>query len=113
MGSPDRPVVGVIGDGSANYGITALWTAAHYRVPVTFVILRNGVYGALKWFGELLGTPDVPGTEIPGLDFTAIAAGYGVPATTVTGLDDLHAQLKTTPDGPRLIQVDTEPTSPE
>lgn len=113
MGSPDRPVVGVIGDGSANYGITALWTAAHYRVPVTFVILRNGVYGALRWFGELLGTPDVPGTEIPGLDFTSIAEGYGVPATTVTGEADLRDQLKTTPDGPRLIQVDTEPTTPE
>ncbi|WP_103347604.1 benzoylformate decarboxylase [Amycolatopsis sp. CA-128772] len=113
MGSPDRPVVGVIGDGSANYGITALWSAAHYRVPVTFVILRNGVYGALRWFGELLGTPDVPGTEIPGLDFTAIAAGYGVEATTVTDEDHLRTQLKTTTDGPRLIQVDTEPTSPE
>ncbi|MET8849244.1 benzoylformate decarboxylase [Amycolatopsis sp. NPDC004625] len=113
MGSPDRPVVGVIGDGSANYGITALWSAAHYRVPVTFVILRNGVYGALRWFGELLGTPDVPGTEIPGLDFTAIAAGYGVEATTVTDEDHLRTQLKTIPDGPRLIQVDTEPTSPE
>ncbi len=113
MGSPDRPVVGVIGDGSANYGITALWSAAHYRVPVTFVILRNGVYGALRWFGELLGTPDVPGTRIPGLDFTAIAAGYGVEATTVAGEEDLRAQLKATPDGPRLIQVDTEPTTPE
>ncbi|MET8997282.1 benzoylformate decarboxylase [Amycolatopsis sp. NPDC004169] len=113
MGSPDRPVVGVIGDGSANYGITALWTAAHYRVPVTFVILRNGVYGALQWFGELLGTPDVPGTEIPGMDFTAIAAGYGVEATAVRDEDDLRAQLKATPDGPRLIQVDTEPTTPE
>ncbi|MGW3963561.1 benzoylformate decarboxylase [Amycolatopsis sp. NPDC005003] len=113
MGSPDRPVVGVIGDGSANYGITALWSAAHYRVPVTFVILRNGVYGALRWFGELLGTPDVPGTEIPGLDFTAIAAGYGVEATTARDEDDLRTQLKATPDGPRLIQVDTEPTTPE
>ncbi|MFB9684846.1 benzoylformate decarboxylase [Amycolatopsis plumensis] len=113
MGSPDRPVVGVIGDGSANYGITALWTAAHYRVPVTFVILRNGVYGALRWFGELLGTPDVPGTEIPGLDFTAIAAGYGVEATTARDEEDLRTQLKATPDGPRLIQVDTEPTTPE
>jgi benzoylformate decarboxylase len=113
MGSPDRPVVGVIGDGSANYGITALWTAAHYRVPVTFVILRNGVYGALRWFGELLGTPDVPGTEIPGLDFTAIAGGYGVEAATAADEEDLRAQLKATPDGPRLIQVDTEPTTPE
>ncbi|OXM75250.1 MULTISPECIES: benzoylformate decarboxylase [Amycolatopsis] len=112
MGLPGRPVVGVIGDGSANYGITALWTAAHYRVPVTFVILRNGTYGALRWFADLLGTTDVPGTEIPGLDFTAIAAGYGVPATTVSDVDDLRAQLKTAPAGPRLIQVDTEPTTP-
>lgn len=112
MGLPGRPVVGVIGDGSANYGITALWTAARYRVPVTFVILRNGTYGALRWFADLLGTTDVPGTEIPGLDFAAIAAGYGVPATTVSDVDDLHAQLKTTPTGPRLIQVDTELTTP-
>ncbi|GAA4531985.1 benzoylformate decarboxylase [Amycolatopsis samaneae] len=113
MGRPDRPVVGVVGDGSANYGITALWTAAHYRVPVTFVILRNGAYGALQWFGTLLGTEDVPGTEIPGLDFARIAEGYGVPATTVTDLDDLHIQLKAATDGPRLIQVDTQLTTPE
>jgi benzoylformate decarboxylase len=113
MGLPDRPVVAVIGDGSANYGITALWTAARYQVPVTFVILRNGTYGALRWFGQLLGTPDVPGTEIPGMDFTALAAGYGVPGTAVTGLEDLHTQLKTVPAGPRLIQVDTHPTTPE
>lgn len=113
MGLPDRPVVAVIGDGSANYGITALWTAAQYQVPVTFVILRNGTYGALRWFGRLLGTPDIPGTEIPGLDFTAIAAGYGVPATTVTGPGELHAHLKTAATGPRLIQVDTHLTTPE
>ncbi|MGW2343931.1 benzoylformate decarboxylase [Streptomyces sp. NPDC001661] len=114
MGDPDRPVVAVVGDGSANYGITALWSAAHYRVPVTFLILRNGTYGALRWFGTLLDTPDVPGTEIPGLDFTALAAGYGVPATAVTELADLREQLKKpTTGGPRLVQVDTHPTSPE
>ncbi|NIH80645.1 benzoylformate decarboxylase [Amycolatopsis viridis] len=112
MGLPGRPVVGVIGDGSANYGITALWTAARYQVPVTFVILRNGTYGALRWFAGVLGTTGVPGTEIPGLDFTAIAAGYGVPATTASDVDDLRAQLKTTSAGPRLIQVDTELTTP-
>ncbi|CAM3536242.1 benzoylformate decarboxylase [Kibdelosporangium persicum] len=113
MGRPDRPVAGVIGDGSANYGITALWTAANYAVPVTFVILRNGTYGALRWFAGLLGTPDVPGTDIPGLDFTRIAEGYGVPATAVTELDELRSVLKTTTDGPRLIQVDTQLTTPE
>jgi len=113
MGLPGRPVVGVIGDGSANYGITALWTAAQYHVPVTFVVLRNGTYGALRWFSGVLGTPDVPGMDIPGLDFTAIAQGYGVPAVAAGGLDELRAQLKTSTAGPRLIQVDTELTSPE
>ncbi|RBQ17537.1 benzoylformate decarboxylase [Spongiactinospora rosea] len=113
MGRPERPVVAVIGDGSANYGITALWTAAHYGVPVTFVILRNGSYGALRWFGGLLGTPDVPGTDIPGLDFTRIAEGYGVPATTAADLPELRARLKRPADGPRLIQVDTYLTTPE
>ena len=84
LAQPDRPVVGVIGDGSANYGITGLWTAAQQRLPVTYVLLRNGTYGALQWFADLLGTPDAPGTTIPGLDFTRIAEGYGVPATQAT-----------------------------
>ncbi|WP_428950193.1 benzoylformate decarboxylase [Streptomyces sp. cg35] len=114
LGDPTRPVVAVVGDGSANYGITALWTAAHYQVPVTFLILRNGTYGALRWFGRLLGTPDVPGTDIPGIDFTALATGYGVPATAVRELDELRAQLKTpAAAGPRLVQVDTHLTTPE
>ncbi|MEU5692024.1 benzoylformate decarboxylase [Actinosynnema sp. NPDC020468] len=113
LGRPDRPVVAVVGDGSANYGVTALWTAAQHRVPVTFVILRNGTYGALRWFAGLLGTPDAPGVDIPGLDFTSIAEGYGVPAVTVTDVEDLRSRLKAPADGPRLIQVDTQPTTPD
>ncbi|MEU9440859.1 benzoylformate decarboxylase [Streptomyces sp. NPDC048304] len=112
MAQPDRPVVGVIGDGSANYGITALWTAAQHRVPLTVVLLRNGTYGALRWFGGLLGVPDAPGLDIPGLDFTRIAQGYGVPAQHVTGVDELRAVLSERPDGPRLVQVDTALTTP-
>src|SRR5262249_26327838 len=45
---PDRPVVGLIGDGSALYTIQALWTAAHYKIPVTIVILNNTSYRILK-----------------------------------------------------------------
>lgn len=112
MARPDRPVVGVIGDGSANYGITALWTAAQQRLPVTVVLLRNGTYGALRWFGDLLGVPDAPGMDIPGLDFTRIAEGYGVSAQHVDGVRELRAVLAERPDGPRLIQVDTALTTP-
>ncbi|MFF9496730.1 benzoylformate decarboxylase [Streptomyces flaveolus] len=112
MGQPGRPVVGVVGDGSANYGITALWTAAQHRVPLTVVLLRNGTYGALRWFGGLLGVPDAPGLDIPGLDFTRIAEGYGVRARHVVGVEELRAALAERPDGPRLIQVDTALTTP-
>lgn len=112
MAQPDRPVVGVIGDGSANYGITALWTAARQRLPLTVVLLRNGTYGALRWFSGLLGVPDAPGMDIPGLDFTRIAEGYGVHAQHAGSVDELRALLSRRPEGPRLIQVDTALTTP-
>ena len=52
LAQPERPVVCVLGEGSAQYGITALWSAATYRVPVTFLVLRNEEYMILKWFAE-------------------------------------------------------------
>ena len=112
MGQPQRPVVAAIGDGSANYGITALWSAATYDIPVTFVILRNGSYGALRWFADLLGVPKAPGMDIPNIDFTDLARGYGVPAEAVTSVDELRAALARPVNGPRLIQVDTALTAP-
>ncbi|MFI2645393.1 benzoylformate decarboxylase [Streptomyces sp. NPDC018610] len=112
MAQPDRPVVGVIGDGSANYGVTALWTAAQQRIPLTIVLLRNGTYGALRWFGGLLGVPDAPGLDIPGLDFTKIAQGYGVRSVHAGDADELRAVLAEPADGPRLVQVDTALTTP-
>ncbi|ANY08965.1 benzoylformate decarboxylase [Pseudonocardia sp. HH130630-07] len=106
-----RRVVALVGDGSANYGITALWSAARYRIPVVFVILRNGTYGALRGFAELLGTGETPGLDLPGLDFVRIAEGYGVPAESVRDADTLAAALATAfgADGPRLIEVLTAP----
>lgn len=112
MAQPGRPVACVVGDGSANYGITALWTAAQHRVPLTVVLLRNGTYGALRWFGGLLGVPDAPGLDIPGLDFTRIAEGYGVSARHVGDVAELRAVLAERPDHPRLVQVDTALTTP-
>lgn len=108
LGQPSRRTVALIGDGSANYSITALWTAAQHNVPVTFIILRNGTYGALRGFAQLLDTTDVPGLDIPGIDFCALASGYGVEARHVTSTSELAAAVRNAPqDGPVLIQVDT------
>ncbi len=53
------------GDESASYSITALWTAVRYKFPVVFLILKNGTYGALRWFAEVSKTKDVPGLDVP------------------------------------------------
>ncbi|MBV9197338.1 MAG: benzoylformate decarboxylase [Solirubrobacterales bacterium] len=108
LAEPERPVVCVLGEGSAQYGITALWTAVAYRVPVTFLVLRNDEYMVLKWFSTLEQVSGVPGLELPGLDVAAVAAGYGMPAQSVTGGEELTEALRTAiaaDDGPRLVQV--------
>ena len=80
----------VLGEGSAQYAIQALWTAAAYDVPVTFLVLRNEEYAILKWFGELEQVTGAPGLDLPALDVAAVAEGYGVPSTRV---DDAGALM--------------------
>lgn len=65
LAQPRRQVIGIIGDGSANYGITALWSAAQYRVPAVFIILKNGTYGALRWFAGCSRCPMRRGSTCP------------------------------------------------
>ncbi len=78
LAEPSRRVIAVLGDGSANYSITALRTAARYKIPAVFGILKNGTYGALRWFAEVLKVNAVPGLDIPDIDFLSLAKGYGV-----------------------------------
>jgi benzoylformate decarboxylase len=112
LASADRPVVCVLGEGSAQYGITALWTAVAYRVPVTFLVLRNDEYSILKWFAGLEQVTGAPGLDLPGLDVAALAAGYGMTARTVSGREELTEALRESiraDDGPRLVQVPVAP----
>ncbi|WP_434620787.1 thiamine pyrophosphate-dependent enzyme [Arthrobacter sp. A5] len=114
LAEPERRVVAVIGDGSANYGITALWTAAQYQVPVVFVILNNGTYGALRGFAAKLDALDAPGLDVPGIDFVSIAKGYGVEAHPADSLEDLrrHFAKALACTGPTLLEVSISTVSP-
>jgi benzoylformate decarboxylase len=108
LAEPSRPVICVLGEGAAQYGITALWTAVAYKVPVTFLVLRNEEYMILKWFAELEQVSGAPGLELPGLDVAAVARGYGMQARDVTGRDELSEAMReaiAADDGPRLVQV--------
>ncbi len=111
LAQPDRQVVCVVGEGSAQYAITGLWTAAAYKVPVTFLVLRNEEYAILKWFAQLESVEGAPGLDLPALDCVAVASAYGVEARSVAGADELREALREdiAADGPRLIEVRVAP----
>ncbi|NMO89234.1 benzoylformate decarboxylase [Actinomycetospora sp. TBRC 11914] len=102
-----RPVLAAIGDGSMQYSIQALATASALGVPVTVLVLENREYAILKWFAARENTPKAPGLDLPTVDFTALAAGYGVPAEVATTADELRAALERgrDGDGPLLVSV--------
>ncbi len=109
LAEPSRRVIAVIGDGSANYSITTLWTAAHYKIPVIFLIMKNGTYGALRWFADVLKVDAVPGLDVPGIDFLSLAKGYGVEGVRAATSDDLKQTLTAalSARAPTLIEVPT------
>ncbi|MFJ5551255.1 benzoylformate decarboxylase [Streptomyces sp. NPDC093225] len=108
LGRPDRPVVAVIGDGSMHYAVQALWTAAAYKIPVTYVVLSNQRYAILHWFAQVERAAGAPGLDIPGLDIASVATGYGVRAHRATGAGELAKLVRESAaqqDGPVLIDV--------
>ncbi|MDT5348461.1 MAG: benzoylformate decarboxylase [Mycobacterium sp.] len=106
-----RSVIATIGDGSFQYSVQAIYTAAQHRLPVVFVVMRNGEYSILKSFAQLEKTPGVPGLDLPGLDIASIAAGYGCRAINVDSTEKLAYEFTAAleADGPTVIVVPTKP----
>ncbi|WP_322515980.1 benzoylformate decarboxylase [Rhodopseudomonas palustris] len=90
---PERRTVCLIGDGSAMYSIQALWTAAQRRLPLTVVVLNNGGYGAMRSFSQVMQVRDVPGLELPGIDYVQLAQSLGCAAERVTRCEDVAPVL--------------------
>ncbi len=111
LAQPDRPVVCVLGEGSAQYAITAFWSAVAYRVPVTFLVLRNAEYAILKWFAEVEQVEGAPGLDLPDLDVAAVAEGYGVRAHRVKERDEVRDALGAAlaSAAPELVEVPVAP----
>jgi benzoylformate decarboxylase len=111
LAQPDRPVVCVVGEGSAQYAISALWTAAAYEVPVTFLVLRNSEYAILKWFAGLEQVQGAPGLDLPELDCVALGNAYGVPSRAVRAREELTEALREgiAASGPSLVEVPVAP----
>jgi len=111
LAQPNRPVVCVLGEGSAQYAITAFWSAVAYDTPVTFLVLRNEEYAILKWFAEVEQVTGAPGLDLPKLDVAAVAAGYGVAAQRAKSRDEVAAALAAAlaSSKPELVEVPVAP----
>jgi benzoylformate decarboxylase len=107
LAAPGKRVIAIIGDGSSHYGIQALWTAAEHHLPITFVIVNNGGYGAMRSFSALFKSTRSPSFDIGHTDFVALANGYGVPGMRVEDPNDLRRVLAeaNAVDGPVLVDV--------
>ncbi|MBR1224951.1 benzoylformate decarboxylase [Bradyrhizobium sp. AUGA SZCCT0176] len=107
LGRPEVRTVCLIGDGSAMYSIQALWTAAQRKLPLTVVVINNSGYGAMRSFSQVMQVRNVPGLELPDLDFVKIAEGMGCDAVRVSKASELGAALKRglAHEGASLIEV--------
>jgi benzoylformate decarboxylase len=117
LGLSHKPVIAVVGDGSAAWSMQSFWTAARYRIPVTFVIVNNATYRQVKLVRKVVlgGYPldeKHLGMELddPVIDFTALARSMGVMGEAVRNPGELHRALKAAIDSgePRVVEVFVE-----
>ena len=92
---PERPVLALVGDGSAMYTCQALWTAAHERIPVVFVIFNNTSYRILKQRlfaqrGLAAQVDRFVGMELenPAIDYVGLARSLGIAAERAKSVHD-------------------------
>jgi benzoylformate decarboxylase len=113
----DRPVVALLGDGSALYTIQGLWTAARERLSMVFVIINNYSYRILKQrtnaMKALAAQADLyVGMDLdrPRVDFLSVARGFGLTAHKADTLSDFGDLLQQAlaAEGPTLIDVEVD-----
>jgi benzoylformate decarboxylase len=116
LARPERRVVAVIGDGSAMYSVQALWSAAHYKLPVIFVIANNGGYQILKNRLKAFHGNDKPiGMDLrdPPIDFSGLARSFGLKAVRIEragAFDAAWAEVLAT-QGPVLVEAVVQPVT--
>jgi acetolactate synthase-1/2/3 large subunit len=111
---PDRPVVALVGDGSAMYTIQSLWTIARENLDITVIVFNNRSYGILNIELERVGAEKAgPKAKSqldlsqPPLDFVSMAKGMGLPAQTVKTSKQFNKVFKKaiSEPGPHLIDA--------
>jgi len=114
LASPDRRVIAFQADGSGLYTLQALWSMARESADVTVVVCANRRYRILQVELARAGIAE-PGPKAqsltdltrPGIDWAALAKGFGVPGCSVRSDDELADALMRSfaERGPNLIEA--------
>ncbi|MFB3058756.1 MAG: thiamine pyrophosphate-dependent enzyme, partial [Gammaproteobacteria bacterium] len=106
LAAPERPVIGLIGDGGAQFTIGELASAVEAKLPVIFLIWNNSGYGEIKRFMIEANIPQI-GVDLYTPDFVGLGKAFGCHAVRVTNLGDLESELITAAGQklPTLIEV--------
>jgi len=110
MARPDDKVIALLGDGSAMFAIQGLWSAANQNLPITFIVINNGSYEALKMFGRIFDLDNVVGSNLGGIDFVSVARGLGCDGAHVdnAGALDEALAIALNASGPYVLEVMVE-----
>lgn len=113
VGRPDAPVVVVTGDGGFMFAASELSTAAQHGIGVVTIVFNNGAYGNVRRDQETIYDGRRIGSDLPGVDYVAMAAAQGVAGWRVDGAASLKPVLEQAiaADAPALIEVMVDPTT--
>ena len=109
--APDKPVVGIVGDGSVYYSDSAFWSAAHHQIPVLYVVPNNGAYGIVAGaFGGANGvmkdTGEYASVALDGINIVDLAGSFGVEGRRV---DDESKMADAVKEGLDTVEKEGRP----
>ena len=109
LGQPDAPVIGLIGDGAAQFTIGELASAVEAELPVIFLLWNNSGYGEIKRFMVEGDIPEI-GVDIHTPDFVGLARAFGCQAAAPGNLEELKSELSmaNVRNTPTLIEIRQE-----
>lgn len=113
LANPERRVMLCTGDGSMLYNVQELETIAERKLPIIIVINNDSAWNMIRCAQTTMFACNYIGTDLPGIDYSEIARGFGFHSETVTKADDIVPAYQRAAEtgGPALINIITDKTN--
>lgn len=107
LGTPQRQVIAIVGDGGFQMTLQELGTIMQNNIGVKIIILNNHFLGMVRQWQELFNDRRYSFTNIDSPDFVALAKAYNIDAQKISDRKNLKEGLTTMLDtkGPYLLEI--------